>query len=259
MLRWLTVIATILIVTVVFVTRDDKFHNTEGKGYDIKCTQSSDPSATVGTLICTAQHSQKAKSSESDPPWWHVFFTWPEGITAWAIMLTLGAIIWQAWETRKAATAAGDSIKLQETAYYQWVEIVNWTSSINTRSTTPQLDISVEVMNSTDFPIRLSHVEMSFIVKPRKTIYAPTRDRFLPPKTPLKLDVTIDITEENRASFLKNALGILIAGNVSFKGVLGKPLSQNIEGVLICGLSKDRFEPTTTMHPKSDTDQQKQG
>lgn len=51
---------------------------------------------------------QKIGASEcQDPkqymPWWHVLVAWPEGITAWLLMLTLGAIIWQAWETRKAA------------------------------------------------------------------------------------------------------------------------------------------------------------
>ncbi len=43
------------------------------------------------------------------PQGWHKLVSWPEGITAWAILLTLGAIIWQAWETRKAAKGASAS------------------------------------------------------------------------------------------------------------------------------------------------------
>lgn len=39
---------------------------------------------------------------KSEPPCWHKLLSWPEGITAWAILLTLGAIIWQAWETRRS-------------------------------------------------------------------------------------------------------------------------------------------------------------
>lgn len=103
--------APILILTVILVARYDEIHNTEGKGYDIKCTQSSEPSAAVGSLICTAEHSQKTNNGESDSPWWHVFFTWPEGITALLITLTLGAIIWQAWETRKAAEATQEGAR----------------------------------------------------------------------------------------------------------------------------------------------------
>jgi hypothetical protein len=40
---------------------------------------------------------------ENKPQGWHKLVAWPEGITAWAILLTLGAIAWQAWETRAAA------------------------------------------------------------------------------------------------------------------------------------------------------------
>jgi hypothetical protein len=113
MLRKLMMLgAGLLILAVVLVVRYDKIHNTEGKGYDIKCAQSSEPSATVGSLICTAEHSQKAQNGESSSPWWHVFFAWPEGITALLLALTLGAIIWQAWETRKAAEAAMDNIRI---------------------------------------------------------------------------------------------------------------------------------------------------
>jgi hypothetical protein len=107
MLRWLMMIGSpILILTVVLVARYDKMHDTEGKGYDIKCTQSSDPSATVGTLICTAEHGQQTKSGEYNPVWWHIFFAWPEGITALLLLLTLAAITWQGWQTKKAADAA---------------------------------------------------------------------------------------------------------------------------------------------------------
>jgi hypothetical protein len=97
MLKWLTIIAgVILIGTVVCVARYDKLHNTEGKGYEIKCTESSDPAATTGTMICSAEHNQNAKSGQYDPFWWHIFFAWPEGITALLLLLTLGAVIWQA-------------------------------------------------------------------------------------------------------------------------------------------------------------------
>lgn len=37
--------------------------------------------------------------------WWYVLFTWPEGITTWAIIATGFAILWQGNETRRAAEA----------------------------------------------------------------------------------------------------------------------------------------------------------
>jgi hypothetical protein len=100
-----------LVGAVVLVVRNDQIHNTESKGYDIKCAQSGEPSATMNTLICTAEHSQKAENGKPDPAWWHVFFTWPEGITALLLLFTLGVITWQAWETRKAAEASLESAR----------------------------------------------------------------------------------------------------------------------------------------------------
>jgi hypothetical protein len=40
------------------------------------------------------------------PPVWAKFVTWPEGVGAWAVILTLLAIVWQSVETRQAAEAA---------------------------------------------------------------------------------------------------------------------------------------------------------
>jgi hypothetical protein len=53
-----------------------------------------------------AYHQQESKEQ---PEGWHKFVAWPEGITAWLIMLTLVAIVWQAYETRKAAEATRES------------------------------------------------------------------------------------------------------------------------------------------------------
>jgi len=39
------------------------------------------------------------------PPIWARYFTWPDGVGAWAVMLTLLAIVWQSIETRAAAKA----------------------------------------------------------------------------------------------------------------------------------------------------------
>jgi hypothetical protein len=107
MWKWFGVtVVAILISAVVSVTRYDEIHDTEGKGYEVKCVQSNDQSATAPYLVCTIEHSQKTKNGEYQPVWWHVFLAWPEGVTALLLMLTLGAIIWQARETREAAQAA---------------------------------------------------------------------------------------------------------------------------------------------------------
>src|ERR1039457_385686 len=90
--------ATALIATVILVTRYDQNYDAGGKGYDIKCEQSSQPTAASASLTCTIHSSQNAEQGKPRSPWWDKLLTWPEGITAWLLMLTLIAICWQSWE-----------------------------------------------------------------------------------------------------------------------------------------------------------------
>jgi hypothetical protein len=51
------------------------------------------------------------------PAGWHKFVTWPEGITAWAVILTLAAIAWQSMATARAAVATENAVKTADLAY----------------------------------------------------------------------------------------------------------------------------------------------
>jgi hypothetical protein len=68
----------------------------------------------------TALSGQKATGADDckDPtdymPWWYVLIAWPEGITVWAIIFTLAAIIWQSSATSKAAKAALHQARLMD-------------------------------------------------------------------------------------------------------------------------------------------------
>jgi hypothetical protein len=59
-------------------------------------------------------HSQEnIPNPEGYTPSWYGFFRWPNGVTTWAILLTLMAIAEQVQESRKATQAMRDSIPLQ--------------------------------------------------------------------------------------------------------------------------------------------------
>jgi hypothetical protein len=49
-----------------------------------------------------------------EPPIWAKYVTWPEGVGAWAVILTLLAIAWQSAETHAAARATQDSVRAAE-------------------------------------------------------------------------------------------------------------------------------------------------
>jgi hypothetical protein len=95
----------VLIVTVILMAVYYQHRNAVSEGYDIKCVQPSEPTSAANSLTCKIYSSQNADQGKSKPPWWIVLLAWPEGITAWLLLLTLGAIVWQAWETRRAARA----------------------------------------------------------------------------------------------------------------------------------------------------------
>ncbi|HEY4904616.1 MAG TPA: hypothetical protein VIH89_14175 [Candidatus Sulfotelmatobacter sp.] len=63
--------------------------------------QATQPSSAITKDSST--HYQQPRDDK--PQGWHKFVTWPEGVTTWAILFTLGAIAWQAIETRRAAQA----------------------------------------------------------------------------------------------------------------------------------------------------------
>jgi hypothetical protein len=104
MRKYLPIVAAVaLIIAVVFVARYNKDYDASGKGYDAKCVDASEPSTGVGSFVCTIQPGQEAQNGKSGSAWWHILLTWPEGITTWAVILTLGAITWQAFLMRKHA------------------------------------------------------------------------------------------------------------------------------------------------------------
>jgi hypothetical protein len=85
----------------------------------------------------------------------------------WALVivgiLTFLVIGWQSWETKKAAVAARDSIKLQELAYAQWVNVVNWRfEPIGFVSATDgaHMHILFDIINPTKFPLTVTKVSV---------------------------------------------------------------------------------------------------
>lgn len=67
----------------------------------------------VPALIQTKESQGQTHKSADSPPCWYVLLAWPEGITVWAVILTLGAIVWQSIETRRSVENSRRAIILQ--------------------------------------------------------------------------------------------------------------------------------------------------
>jgi len=100
-------IITVLAVTaVILMVCRYQGYDQNGEKYKAQCMKDGPSATAVETLVCTIEHSQEAQQSNNGVAWWHKLLTWPEGITGWLLMLTMVAVGWQAWETRKAADAS---------------------------------------------------------------------------------------------------------------------------------------------------------
>ncbi|MGA2697800.1 MAG: hypothetical protein ABSE92_17200 [Terriglobales bacterium] len=70
---------------------------------DRQKTQQAIPAVPVSVNCnCTAQ----TENGKNKPQGWHKLVAWPEGVETWAILFTLGAIIWQAAEIRRSVNIA---------------------------------------------------------------------------------------------------------------------------------------------------------
>jgi hypothetical protein len=53
---------------------------------------------------------EECKDPKDYLPWWYILLSWPEGIAGWIVIGTGFAIVWQGWETRRAADATKGSV-----------------------------------------------------------------------------------------------------------------------------------------------------
>lgn len=156
-------VAVLLVATIAVAVYYQQSHAIS-EGYDIKCTQPSAPASAPHELACKVQPGQDAEQGHPSRYWWYVLLAWPEGITAWLLLLTLGAIVWQAWETRKSAESAEKQITLQSAALRQWVNVVPLGIDIPRALKNPcEVTVQFEVQNKTDYLVTIKGVEFELI------------------------------------------------------------------------------------------------
>lgn len=101
---WIVGIA-IIIGTIVLVTRGEY----EAAAKYKRACQAKLPAASAARTTDKSSGEQECQEPKEYMPWEYMLLSWPEGITTWALLATLGAIIWQAVETRRAAKATAES------------------------------------------------------------------------------------------------------------------------------------------------------
>lgn len=101
MLKGLTIVASVVLGLSIYVAIQSQ------RATERASQQAAQPSnSEVASGTGNNQPQGSAKRPSRNLPGWYGFFAWPDGMTTWAILLTLFAIAWQSNETKKAAEAA---------------------------------------------------------------------------------------------------------------------------------------------------------
>jgi hypothetical protein len=144
----------VLMIAAILAAAYYQQRNAVGGGYDLKCIQPSEPSPTSSSLTCKIYPSQDTEKGHPSPQWWNVLIAWPEGVTAWLLLLTLAVITWQAWETRKAAENAGRALVFQQETLRPRVKINQFVNDILHQAVVEQdwVIVEMKISNSGGLP-----------------------------------------------------------------------------------------------------------
>jgi hypothetical protein len=103
MLKALVLCAVAILATSFYVSREDQ-----------RFADQHQHQSQTSAALDAGQHPQSDQDDlDGNPPNWHVYFSWPYGVTAWMVILTLVAVSWQANQTKRAADAALAQAKIQ--------------------------------------------------------------------------------------------------------------------------------------------------
>ena len=154
---WPVVLLVALIGAVLYMSRYAENCKAEHQEH----AQGSSPNAVISPNS-NGQGAQNTNEAHQCPSWIDTF-AWPEGVTAWSLLLTLLVIAWQSTETREAAQTTRDSVsQMQRQADLterqielleseQWFKIDNW--EVQPPDCPPGwLTISFDITNPGDRP-----------------------------------------------------------------------------------------------------------
>jgi hypothetical protein len=122
------------------------------------------------------------------PSWcgWYDFFRWPNGTTAWAIILTLIVIAEQTRQTRKAAEAAARGIEIQERGQRAWLIIRSAMKDYEPSTADKQLRFYWSIKNCGRLPAQILTTQCKYELIDGGLLYPPEKSR---PDDPLPIDM----------------------------------------------------------------------
>ncbi len=217
----------------------------------------------ISGTIETHQKTNDGKSQPEQPiPWWREALK-PEWVTvvvtaAYTVLALLQwlAIRRQANLLERQITEAADSSKvsantatntlsamqrqvdLMEAPYSQWLVLKLTSVEAHETEQWRKLNVSMRLVNPTSYPVKLKEGTVSFDFSPHPYSHRLEvgDDTFLPPDSPLYVDVALDLNTSQYAHYAGGGrLRIRILVDFLYEGVLKRVTSQRGDGWLECG------------------------
>jgi hypothetical protein len=213
----------------------------------------------------------KASNNAEDackPPVWARYVAWPEGVGAWAVILTLLVIGWQSIETRAAAKATEDSVgtmkrqaDIQAAAMSQWLDVEFVASDTAGSELTDELGnfvpsfeakLHFKAINNSAYPLTVKRAEISisrnhYDGKMRWENFAIEETAILPPagkgkESAYHFFIRLGIEGAGVESYARDSYFASVVGNVFFEPVIAdRIVDQRFGSIARCGPSGATF------------------
>lgn len=219
------------------------------KTADAKQQKANDAPSLVDAPKGSADHQAQA---DSDSGKWYTPLERPEWWLVGAAFLTLYAVWRQVRESAKATKAMQDSIALQEKALEQWIEPVNWRSELQPAMEGVNfLRIRLEIINPTAFPVIIKVGKLQMKNSDGIEYDAPVlSDAYLTPKVSYDIELWVELSKKQVDLFNTEVVSIRVLGYMTHIGILKKPITQVIVGILACSKTWTSFQPEIHMGPR---------
>jgi len=245
LLLWKYFIAVVVILgCCVYVSRKDQEARDE---YEQKCSQFN------ASALPPSGHQEDCDKGAEDAarhlPRWYRVFSWPEGMTTWAILLTLLVIAEQTNQTKRAALATEESVgairrqtDIQAAGMRQWVDVEVLGCRPAKRHFAPKnpkfaVDISFEAVNNTANVLTVRKIETIVDMTPDESevFIVETNVDLSPDKSSENNRYPFFISSQSiRREWFEKGTIITINGSVTFDDCLGKQRSEYFGGVYEC-------------------------
>jgi hypothetical protein len=216
----------------------------------------------IVAILCLSRHAGGDKAS------WIETFAWPNGVTAWALLLTLMVIAWQSTEARDAAKATRDAAQatlkqanIQAAGMRQWLDVELIASDTGETPLTDEfgkfvasLDAKLhfKAVNNSPYPLTVKKAQISisrnrYDGKMKWESFVIEETAILPPggrgsQNTYHFFIRLRLEGAGVESYARDNFFASIVGNVSFEPVIGESIiDQSFGSIGRCGPSGASF------------------